>query len=153
DFSIGGPMSARAKSSSPKEAKHLSLPAVAIPEASWATSNPFIETLNVLVTLIESSRQELRGHSAQVARLTRKMCERIGITPVEQNAIVVGAYLHDLGKMSAYHLTALNAAQYEAPRAAAEKSYATPTRLMSSAELAPATLAAVLGMYERYDGS
>ncbi len=153
DFSIGGPTSARARSSAPKEAKHLSLPAVAMPETSWATSDSFIETLNVLVTLIENSRQELRGHSAQVARLTRKMCERIGITPAEQKAIVVAAYLHDLGKMSAYHLTALNAAQYEAPRAAAEKSFATPTRLMSSAELAPATLAAVLGMYERYDGS
>ena len=135
------------------EAKRLSLPAVPVPETSWATSDLFIETLNVLVTLIENSRQELRGHSAQVARLTRKMCERIGLASAEQNAIVVAAYLHDLGKMSAYHLTALNASQYDAPRAAAEKSYATPARLMGSANLSAATISALEGMYERHDGT
>jgi response regulator RpfG family c-di-GMP phosphodiesterase len=149
DFSL--PVPSR-KAAAP-EAKRISLPAVSIPETSWATSDLFVETLNVLVTLIENSRAELRGHSAQVARLTRKMCERIGLAPAEQNAIVVAAYLHDLGKMSAYHLTALNASQYEAPRAAAEKSYATPGRLMGSAKLPAATIAALEGMYERHDGT
>jgi len=139
------------------DARGLSLfPAAPAPLASvdaWSTSEQFIETLNVLMTLIENSRQELRGHSVQVARLTRKMCERIGLAPAEQNAIVVAAYLHDLGKMSAYHLTALNVSQYEAPRAAAEKSFATPARLMNSARLSPATVAALEGMYERHDGA
>jgi response regulator RpfG family c-di-GMP phosphodiesterase len=159
DLSFGGPPAGAptfaipAKKPAPSDSKGLSLPAVAMPEEPWATSEPFIETLNVLVTLIENARQELRGHSAQVARLTRKMCERIGIPAAEQNAIVVAAYLHDLGKMSAYHLTALNVSQYEAPRAAAEKSYATPSRLMSSAKLAPVTVAALEGMYERHDGT
>ena len=156
DFSLGTPdfsLGAPSRKATPAEAKRLSLPPVVATEDSWATSDAFVETLNVLVTLIENSRQELRGHSAQVARLTRKMCERIGIAPAEQKAIVVAAYLHDLGKMSAYHLTALNASQYEAPRAAAEKSYATPTRLMSSAKLAAATVAALEGMYERHDGT
>jgi response regulator RpfG family c-di-GMP phosphodiesterase len=151
--SFGGPQLGGTPRSAPPVAKRLSLPAAAAPEGSWATSDTFIETLNVLVTLIENSRQELRGHSAQVARLTRKMCERIGVAHAEQNAIVVAAYLHDLGKMSAYHLTALNTAQYDAPRAAAEKSYATPARLMSSAKLAPATIATLEGMYERHDGA
>jgi response regulator RpfG family c-di-GMP phosphodiesterase len=158
DFSLGGPsldsstFAVPPKKASTPSVRGLSLPAVAMPEESWATSEPFIETLNVLVTLIENGRQELRGHSAQVARLTRKLCERIGVAPAEQTAIVVAAYLHDLGKMTAYHLTALNVSQYEAPRAAAQKSYATPARLMSSAKLAPATVAALEGMYERYDG-
>jgi response regulator RpfG family c-di-GMP phosphodiesterase len=95
----------------------------------------------------------LRGHSAQVARLTRKMGERIGIAPAELNAFVVAAYLHDLGKMGSYHLTALNVAQFEVPRAAAEKAYATPARLMSSAKLVSATVNALEQMYERYDGA
>jgi HD-GYP domain-containing protein (c-di-GMP phosphodiesterase class II) len=151
DFSLGGPTPKRA--APVQEGKRLSLPAVAVPDESLATSDLFIETLNVLVTLIENSRQELRGHSAQVARLTRKMCERIGLAPAESSAIVAAAYLHDLGKMSAYHLTALNVSQYDAPRAAAEKSYATPTRLMSSVKLAPATIAALEGMFERHDGT
>jgi len=132
--------------------KRISMPNMALPQESWGTSDIYIETLNVLITLLENSREELRGHSAQVARLTRKMGERIGLAPGELNAIVVAAYLHDLGKMSAYHLTALNVSQYEEPRLAAEKSFATPSRLMSSAKLAPATIAAIEGMYERWDG-
>ncbi len=155
DFSLGGPTLGGPPPRMPPGAeskRSISLPPIAVPEESGATSDLFLETLNVLITLIENSRQELRGHSAQVARLTRKMCERIGLPRAEHNAIVVAAYLHDLGKMSAYHLTALNTSQYEAPRAAAEKSYATPTRLMSSAKLAPATVLALEGMYERHDG-
>jgi response regulator RpfG family c-di-GMP phosphodiesterase len=134
------------------QSKRISMPNMALPQESWGTSDIYIETLNVLVTLLENPREELRGHSAQVARLTRKMGERIGLAAGELNAIVVAAYLHDLGKMSSYHLTALNVSQYEEPRLAAEKSYATPARLMSIAKLAPATIAAIEGMYERWDG-
>lgn len=144
-----GPAPAPTKKTAPKR---ISMPNMALPQESWGTSDIYIETLNVLITLLENSRAELRGHSAQVARLVRKMGERIGLAPGELNAIVVAAYLHDLGKMSAYHLTALNVSQYDEPRQAAEKSYATPSRLMSSAKLAPATIAAIEGMYERWDG-
>jgi len=102
--------------------KRISMPNMPLPQESWGTSDIYIETLNVLITLLENSREELRGHSGQVARLVRKMAERIGLPPGELNAIVVAAYLHDLGKMSTYHLTALNVSQYEEPRLAAQKS-------------------------------
>jgi response regulator RpfG family c-di-GMP phosphodiesterase len=150
-FSLGG---VPAPKPTGGDKKPLSLAPIPMPtsEESWGTSQFYIETLNVLITLIENSRPGLRGHSAQVARLTRKMSERIGLAAAEQNGMVVAAYLHDLGKMGVYHLTALNVSQYEVPRTAAEKSYATPTRLMSSAKLAPGTVAAIEGMYERYDG-
>src|SRR5690606_14438012 len=55
----------------------------------------FIETLNVLVSIIENGRAELRGHSSQVARLTRQLGERIGLDEAEFNAILIAAYLHD----------------------------------------------------------
>lgn len=144
--------SAPAKKPAASQPKRISMPNMALPQESWGTSDIYIETLNVLITLLENSREELRGHSAQVARLTRKMGERIGLAPGELNAIVVAAYLHDLGKMSSYHLTALNVSQYEEPRIVAEKSFATPSRLMSIAKLAPTTIAAIEGMYERWDG-
>jgi response regulator RpfG family c-di-GMP phosphodiesterase len=165
-FSIGGMAAPPAAPAAPafslgglppvkpaEEKKGLSLTPMALPEDVWSTSQAFVETLNVLITLLENSREGLRGHSAQVARLMRKMGERIGIAGAELNAIIVAAYLHDLGKMGTYHLTALNVAQFEVPRAAAEKSYATPVRLMSSAKLVSATVNALEQMYERYDGS
>jgi response regulator RpfG family c-di-GMP phosphodiesterase len=117
------------------------------------TSEPYIETLNVLVSLIENPRPDLRGHSSHVARLTRKIAERIGLAPVEVASMVVAAHLHDLGKMSAYHLTALNVSQYDGHRIAAQKSYMTPRRLLEGVSLNPSTVKALETMYERFDGT
>jgi len=115
-------------------------------------SEGYLETLNVLVTLLENTRPDLRGHSAHVARLTRKIGERIGLSALDLNATVTAAYLHDLGKMSAYHLTALNVAEYEGHRVAAQKSHQTPRRLFEAVALSPSTTQALDAMYERYDG-
>ncbi|MBI2388384.1 MAG: DUF4388 domain-containing protein, partial [Deltaproteobacteria bacterium] len=121
-------------------------PAAGVATASW------LETLNVLVSLIENNRPDLRGHSSQVARLSRKFCERLGLAPRDTDEIVAAAYLHDLGKASSYHLTALNVAEYEGHRVAAEKSYLTPSRLMAGVRLPDATIRALNHMYERFDG-
>ncbi len=117
------------------------------------TSEGYLETLNVLISLIENARPDLRGHSSHVARLSKKMCERVGLPPAESNAILAAAYLHDLNKMGAYHLTALNVSEYEGHRVAAEKALTAPRRLMESCGLPEATFAAVETMYERYDGN
>src|SRR5690606_29024972 len=39
------------------------------------------ETLKVLVSLLETNRENLRGHSAHVARLMGQIAERIGVPP------------------------------------------------------------------------
>ncbi|RYE83073.1 MAG: HD domain-containing protein, partial [Myxococcales bacterium] len=121
--------------------------------AGGVTTDAYLETLNVLVSLIENTRADLRGHSSHVARLSRKLCERVGLGPGETGAIVSAAYLHDLGKMGAYHLTALNVSEYEGHRVAAEKTLTAPRRLMEGCGLPESTFAAVEAMYERYDGS
>ncbi len=122
------------------------------PVSTGIDPNDYAETLNVLVSIIESGRAELRGHSSQVARLTRKLGERIGLEPSELDAILVAAYLHDLGKVGTYHLTALNVAQYEGHRLAAEKTWMLPARLMEGVKLSPITVQTLASMYERYDG-
>lgn len=112
----------------------------------------YLETLNVLVTLIENTRADLRGHSAHVARLMKKISERIGLPAVELHGMMIAGYVHDLGKMGNYHLTALNAAEYEAHRGAAAKQGTGPSRLLEAVQLPRDILAAVEGMYERFDG-
>jgi len=121
-------------------------PPPGVPTASW------LETLNVLVSLLENNRPDLRGHSSQVARLSRKFCERLGLAPRDTDEIVAAAYLHDLGKASNYHLTALNVAEYEGHKVAAEKAYLTPSRLMAGVKLPDASIRALNHMYERFDG-
>jgi response regulator RpfG family c-di-GMP phosphodiesterase len=112
----------------------------------------YLETLNVLVSLLENNRQELRGHSAQVARLMRRISERIGVSEYVLSAHLAAAYVHDLGKMGAYHLTALNVAEYEGHRTSAQKLVAAPLQLLEAVRLPPEATGAVEHMYERYDG-
>jgi response regulator RpfG family c-di-GMP phosphodiesterase len=112
----------------------------------------YLETLNVLVSLLENSRQELRGHSAQVARLMRRISERIGVSEFLLAAHVVAALVHDLGKMGTYHLTALNVAEYEGHRSSAQKQATAPLQLLEAVNLPNEAAQAVKHMYERYDG-
>jgi response regulator RpfG family c-di-GMP phosphodiesterase len=112
----------------------------------------YIETLNVLVSLLENSRQDLRGHSAQVSRLIKKLAERIGLSGLQLSHLQIAAFLHDLGKAGAYHLTPLNVAEYEGHATQARKTLTSPARLMEAVGLAPDTRSAVEGMYERFDG-
>ena len=106
----------------------------------------------MLVSLLENSRQELRGHSSQVARLLRRVAERMSLDRAETQAMIVAGHIHDLGKMGQFHLTALNCAEYEGHRVAALKAYDTPLRLLEAVRLTPSIKNAVFHMYERVDG-
>ena len=109
--------------------------------------------LNVLVTLNENTRDEFRGHSASVSRLSKTMTERMGLDETEQLNATIAANLHDLGKPISYHLTGLNVAQYDTHRRAALKLAYTPQRLVESVGLPIDATAAVGAMYERFDGA
>jgi response regulator RpfG family c-di-GMP phosphodiesterase len=121
------------------------------PHAAGPTAQ-FLELLNVLVSLIESSRPDLRGHSSQVARLARRMAETVGLDPSGSDALVAAAYVHDLGKMGQYHLTTYNCSEYDGHKAAAQKSYGAPSRLLEPVHMPAEAIEAIGHMYERYDG-
>ncbi len=123
------------------------------PPPASVTFHDYLETLNVLVALHENSRGELRGHSVQVARVSRRMCERLGLSPEEMDGIIIAAYLHDIGKASTHHLTALNVAEYEAHQLQAQKSYLTPLRMFESVRLPATSVGSLTHLYERFDGS
>ena len=123
------------------------------PTMGGVSSEAVQEVLNVLVSLLENGRQELRGHSAQVARLMRRSAERINLSKESTNALVTAAYLHDLGKQGQYHLTALNCAEWEGHKIAGLKTVHTPTRLLEAVRLPEEAVLAVNHMYERYDGT
>jgi response regulator RpfG family c-di-GMP phosphodiesterase len=116
------------------------------------TLDELLDLLNVLISLLENTRADLRGHSAQVARLIRRVVERMNLPPRVIAALVAAAYTHDLGKMGQFHLTALNASEYDGHKLAAQKSLRTPGRLLEGVRLPPETLEATLHMYERHDG-
>jgi len=130
------------------------VPAPAAPEPKARhVDETYLETLNVLVTLLENQRPDLRGHSAHVARLMQKISERIGLANLSGLALQAAGYLHDLGKMDVYHLTALNVAEYESHRSIAQKRFRAPASLLEAVKLPPEIRQAIELMYERYDGA
>jgi response regulator RpfG family c-di-GMP phosphodiesterase len=116
------------------------------------TGASFVELLNVLVSLLESSRADLRGHSSHVARLMRRLAEKLSLDAANTAYLVAAAFIHDLGKMGQYHLTPLNCSEYDGHKVAAQKSCGIPSSLLEPVRLPPETIQAATRMYERYDG-
>jgi response regulator RpfG family c-di-GMP phosphodiesterase len=116
------------------------------------TDQSYQETLKVLVSLLESGRQDLRGHSANVARLVGQLAERIGVSPAQKAAFAIAGHLHDLGKMGDQHLTALNVGVSSTQRTRAEQTYNAPGRMMEAVRLPQEALEAMEYMYERFAG-
>lgn len=111
-----------------------------------------VALMSVLVSLIESQREELRGHSSQVARWMGQAADKMGLVESEKRALLLASQMHDLGKGSQYHLTALNVAEYDGHRAHAQKAYLAPLRLFDGVTLPRSTREALTHLYERFDG-
>lgn len=116
------------------------------------TSAIDLEVIKVLVSLLESGRGDLSGHSVLAASHTERMCRRIGLARFEAQAITLAGMIHDLGKGSPYHLTGFNVSEWDGHRITAEKRYESPLRLLESADLPVETITALKHMYERVDG-
>ncbi len=115
--------------------------------------NDFVETLNILVSLLELPRKEFRGHSAQVARQAQLVARRVGLQPREVTHTSIAAYLHDLGKRPERHLTLpLIAASPEA-RSEAKRYARAPIKLFETVHLPGGVNAILAQLYEAYDGT
>jgi response regulator RpfG family c-di-GMP phosphodiesterase len=136
----------------PRQPPPVAALAAAGPTDKGVSGASFVELLNVLVSLLESSRADLRGHSGQVARLMRRMAEKLSLDSGATAMLVAAAFIHDLGKMGQYHLTPLNCSEYDGHKAAAQKASAIPASLLEPVRLPADTIQAATRMYERYDG-
>jgi response regulator RpfG family c-di-GMP phosphodiesterase len=121
-------------------------------ERAIMRSAAYLETLRVLVGLLENDRADLRGHSAFVARLAQNICERISLPQDHINDIVIAGYLHDLGRMGSLHLTPLNVAQSEEHLNLCQKLVRLPQQLTESVGLPERALKTLDCLYERQGG-
>ncbi len=120
---------------------------------SLVSDNDFIETLNILVGLLEMQRTDLRGHSAQVARWTKAISERLGMKERDINNNIIAAYLHELGKRASVHLTLMSIAKSDEHRKRARRYHLTPARLFDSVHLSPHVNHIIGHLYESFDGT
>ena len=130
--------------------EQLSAPA----QADDLTVDPevYLETLSVLVTLIEQLAQDRGGHSMRVARICQQVGERIRLTKPQVQGILIAAYLHDVGVAADSHVTPFDVALDETKREVARRIYTAPTRLLESVALPKTAVDALRHRYERFDG-
>ncbi len=120
---------------------------------SLVSDNDFIETLNILVGLLEMQREHMQGHSAKVVKWTKAISERLGLKEREVNHCIIAAYLHDLGKRASVHLTLMSISQSEDHRRRAKRYHLTPARLFDSVHLPPQVNRIIGHLYECFDGT
>ena len=125
----------------------------AVRGGSLVSDNDFIETLNILVGLLEMQREHLQGHSAKVAKWTKQISERMGLQERDTNHNIISAYLHDLGKRASAHLTLMSITQSEEHRQRAKRYHLTPARLFDSVHLPPQVNHIIGHLYEIFDGT
>ncbi len=136
----------------PPVPRHESIPSIAPEQSIFVEGAQFLESVQVLVALLERDRGELRGHSARVARLCGKVGKRLALSPDDIFALELAGHLHDIGKTGTYHLTPVNVSRYEGHALQAQKTFMSPVRLFESAGIPPLTLEAIKHMFERFDG-
>lgn len=115
--------------------------------------NDFLETLNIMVSLLEMPRKDFRGHSAHVARQSALIARRIGVAPRDVANTQIAAYLHDLGKKPDRHLTLALLAANPDLKGEAKRYLRAPIKLFETVHL-PAQVNSLLAhLYEAYDGT
>ncbi|MFN7130944.1 MAG: HD domain-containing phosphohydrolase [Myxococcales bacterium] len=125
-----------------------------VQRSSLMSDNDFIETLNVLVGLIEMRRKDaFRGHSAAVAKHSRTIAQRMGLQHREVGHVTVAAYLHDLGKRADRHFTLVSVAQDAEWKAEARRYYKAPIKLFETVHLPVQVNSILAQLFEAYDGS
>jgi response regulator RpfG family c-di-GMP phosphodiesterase len=115
--------------------------------------NDFVETLNILVGLLELPRKDFRGHSAQVARQSALIARHMGVQPREVAHISIAAYLHDLGKRADRHYTLPALATKAELKSEARRYVRAPIKLFETVHLPGGVNAVLAQLYEAYDGS
>ncbi len=125
----------------------------AVRKGSLVSDNDFIETLNILVGLIEMQIENRQGHSARVAKAVKRVSERLGLKQHEIHYNIIAAYLHELGKRASTHLTLMSIGADPECRKVAERYCLTPSHLFDSVHL-PARVNHILThIYENYGGT
>ncbi len=115
--------------------------------------NDYVETLNILVGLLELTRKDLRGHSGQLARQASIVARKMGLPPREVSQVRIAAYLHDLAKRPDRHFSLASNAHSPEWKTEAKRYVRAPIRLFETVHLPGAVNAMLAQLYEAYDGS
>lgn len=115
--------------------------------------NDYIETLNILVGMLEARREHFRGHSQLLARQSAQVARRLGLPPRDVSHISIACYLHDVGKPSDKHFTLASTAAQAEWKADAKRYARAPIKLFETVHLPVQVNAILAQLHEAFDGS
>jgi len=114
-------------------------------------TSSFLETLDVLLGLLEMEGHGPQGHSHNIAKYARLIANKLELAAKEVDAITLAAYVHDLGKKGMKHCSVMN---IDATTDAEEmlEHVEIPLKLLGGAKF-PFDIEKILRhQYERFDG-
>ncbi len=113
------------------------------------------DAFRALGIALEHRDYETKGHTDRVVALARRLGERVGLAADDLEALVWGAYLHDLGKMAIPDHILLKPGRLTSEEFEHVKRHAVVGFDMSQdlAFLPPATRSVIRSHHERWDGT
>jgi len=111
----------------------------------------FLETLDVVMGMLESESGALQGHSHNTAKYARLIAGKLDLPQREVDTIALAAYIHELGKKSMNHRSLLNLEKDADPEDVIE-SAEIPLKLLGSAKYPLEVQPVIHHQFERWDG-
>ncbi len=112
----------------------------------------FLETLDILVGLLEMESGGMRGHSHNVGKYCRLLASKLDLLQKEIDSIALAGYVHDLGKKGMYHWSAFKVDKNTDAEQLMEQTE-IPLKLLASAKY-PLDISPIIAhQYEKWDGS
>lgn len=108
--------------------------------------------VQALVMPIEERVGPFRGHAALVAKISKMLGEDAGLPATERYALLLAAWLHDLGRSERGHLTARSVSRSETHARAALEVVDVPLKLLADVPLPEMTRRTIRHVWERVDG-
>ena len=128
--------------------------AISFDHMADAMQRKHLGTLEALVSAIDARDAYTRGHSVRVGHLAETIGDAIGMQPSERQHLLVGGYLHDIGKIGVRDDVLLKpGALNHEERCAVEQHPTVGLQILAPVGLPQETLDAICQHHERLDGS
>jgi response regulator RpfG family c-di-GMP phosphodiesterase len=112
----------------------------------------FLETLDIVIGLLEMESGGMQGHSHNASKYARLIASKLDLAQRDVDTIALAAYIHDLGKKGVLHRTVLESGSDTDVDELMEQAE-IPLRLLSAAKF-PLDIANIIKhQYEKWDGS
>jgi len=123
-------------------------------EAYSSLGSSYFDTIRSLIKALEFRDMETEGHSERVVALSVELANRLGLSRREKGKLILGSYLHDIGKIGVSDTILLKPGRLSEQEREIMKTHVTKGyEIIRDVEILRDASDVVLGHHERWDGS